>query len=103
MGLFQTEKPKLVKVRIGPTLMIAASSPAFLTLMLAQDAPQSHANPAINGRKHIPMALPEITKPAPQQRRETGDYLVHALALRPAGLLANRFLELVHALLARPF
>ena len=64
MGCFQGVQPKLRKVGIRPTLMIrTATTPTFL-LTLAQDAPQTHAYPFVDGLERGVVAMPEVTKPS---------------------------------------
>src|SRR5688572_33173288 len=103
VGFFQTEKPQLFKVGVRPLLMITATAPSLLALVLAQDAAQAHAHPTIDARKDVPMAVLEVFEPAPQRGVDALDDLRHASSLRPASFLANRLPELVQALLARPF
>ena len=103
MSVFQAEKPKLVKIGVRPSLMIKAAASPFSASVFAQNAAQAHANPFVHGLEDAPMAVLEVLEPAPQGRVDTGDYCRQALALRPASFRADRVLELVHALLARPF
>src|SRR5688572_23263543 len=99
MSVFQTEKPKLVKIGVRPSLMIEAATSPFSASVFAQNAAQAHPNPFVHGFEDAPMAVLEVLEPAPQCRIDAGDYCRHALALRPASFRADGFLELVHALL----
>ncbi len=49
------------------------------------------------------MAVFEVLEPTSHRRSEAADDFVHALALRSTCSIADRVLELIHALLPRPF
>src|SRR5512139_724942 len=64
MCRYKREQPVLAKECIGPTLVVAATSTASAARSLTQNAPQPHANPAVQGRERRPITVFEIFKPA---------------------------------------
>ena len=98
MGCFQAVKPVFGEEGVGPALMVGASTTAFLSHPLAEKAPQSHANPAVEPLERPLMAVLEVCKPATKRRVERGDDREKAVAGATRRLATNRVLELLKAL-----
>src|SRR3954469_15803922 len=98
MGSFQAVKPLVGEEGVGPALMVVTSATAGQLHPLAEDAPQTHAYPAVDPLKRPLVAVLEIFKPAPQGGIERPDDHEKALSGVPRGLRPDRFFELVQAL-----
>ena len=79
MGILKRKQPVLAKEGIRPALMIPASTPSPRLAALAKDAPQSHANPAVQIREDVSMAVLEVLKPARQCEIDVGDDRLQAV------------------------
>ena len=70
---------------------------------LFQQASQPSPHVAIDRRKHVGLAVLEIPIPAAQASVHIGPDLAQAASLQSRGLLSHPFLQLLEALIARPF
>src|SRR5471030_1510135 len=103
MGLSEAEQSHGGEVGIWPFLMIASVSFSLPMHAPAQDASQPSSDVAVHGFKRRGFALFEVLKPSFQRSIEILADPFHAASLVSPGLLPNRILEPLHALLARPF
>ena len=56
----------LGKEFIGPRLVVRASASTTFLLAFAEDAPQTHPNPAVELAKHRPVTMTKVLEPALQ-------------------------------------
>src|SRR4051794_5571553 len=98
MGLFQAVKPAVGEEGVGPALMVAAATTAFPLHPPAEEAPQAHADPAVDPLERPFVAVLEILKPAAKCRIERRDDRLEATAGVPRRLRPDRLLELLQAL-----
>jgi hypothetical protein len=68
----------------------------------AQDAAQTLAYPLVQWFERCPVAVFEIAKPASERSVDVFDDFIHPARSKSRRLPADRFLELVQALLAWP-
>ena len=66
MGFQKAIEPKVLKVFIGPAMMIKAATQAFQLAALTENIAQPAANPLIQRFEGIPVAVLKVLKPASQ-------------------------------------
>jgi hypothetical protein len=66
MGLHKAIESKVLKVFIGPAMMIKASTQTFQFAALAENIAQPSANPLVQRFEGIPVTVLEVLKPASQ-------------------------------------
>src|SRR5712692_2088000 len=88
-GCFQGEEPLRGKERIRPALMVATTSATSAMKALAQDAPQSHAHPAVQRTEGAPTTVFEVTEPTPQRLVHVVDDAHQRAAIRAFRLAAE--------------
>lgn len=66
MGGRQTEQPMLGKEAVWPASMIPTAADAAAMGAAAEQAPQSHPDPAVETRKRPRFAVLEVCEPASQ-------------------------------------
>src|SRR5437773_2946012 len=101
MGRLQREQPK-VKVCVRPALMIRTATAARAAVTLPENAPQTHADPAIQVVKRGAVAVLEIPKPALRATVDVGDDRQQSPSIGTVRLRPDRVPELPQALRARP-
>src|ERR1700720_3001282 len=101
MGVAQAEEPMLGKVGIWPPDVVGASGDPRPTVLFAQDVPQTSADPSVERRERLAMAVLEVFKPAPQRAVGIHDDRGQAGPGRALGLRPDRVLQLPKALGAR--
>ena len=92
----------LGKVGVGPASMVVATPTPFSAVSLAQDAPQAHANPAIQGCEGTWATVFEVLEPTSQRAIDVSDACFEASPIGASGLDPHRLLQLLPTLLARP-
>jgi len=100
MGRCQVKQP-LFEVGIRPAVMVRSSPSSAASLPLAEDAPQSHANPDIEFGEGTAVTVFEVFKPAPQRAVDVGYDHVQATARGPSRFRPDRVPELRQALAVR--
>src|SRR2546427_7415158 len=82
--------------------MIPPPSTTATLVSFAQDAPQPLAYPLVQRLERRPVAVLEVSHPAPQAAVDFVDDVLHRTGARALGLGPECVLQLVQALLARP-
>jgi len=82
-------------------VIVSARTP-FALVPLAQHAAQALADPSVQWSKRRPMAVLEISIPAPERAIEVLDNIRHSAGPLSRRLLSDGVLELLEALLAWP-
>ena len=103
MALAQGDQAACVEIVVRPALMIAPTPAPFAPMALAQDASETSAHVSVHAREHVLVAVLEVSIPAHQRAIEVLADLAQTAPLGASRLAADRILELVHALLTRPF
>ncbi len=101
MGLHQGKQPPRGEEPARPLLMGHSSTPSAFAESPSEDAPQSHADPPIDGDKRGHAAVFEIFKPAAQGSIEVVDDDREAVPVGASGFLTHRVFELLQTFLAR--
>ena len=70
MGGLQAEQPVLGEVGVGPTLLVRTTTAAISSLSVTKDAPQPHANPAVQAAIDLGRAMTKVSEPAAKRGRE---------------------------------
>ena len=102
MGLNETEKTLLAKVRIGPAPMISATTPATAAGVCTQDTAEPHPHPTIEHHKGPPPAVLVVLEPAAQLWIEALDGHRQTDTRGAAGDLADVVFELPQTLSPGP-
>ena len=80
--------------------MIPTATPAATRMTLTQDTAQTHADPPIQSRKGVPVAVFEIFKPAYERAIQVHNDRRQTLPVTTPGFGPNAVLELGEALVA---
>src|SRR5215470_5085195 len=83
-------------------MMIPASTSTVASLSVSQDTAQPHADPVIECRERVAMAVLEVFEPAHQRLVDVGDDVLKTVAVGAPGLAMNRVFELLQAFRTRP-
>src|SRR2546428_7306678 len=103
MGGDQTVQPLLGKETIGPALMIQAASPTTASVTFAENAPQTHADPAVEAFEDPRWAaVLEVHKPTPQRTVQVVDQRGQRASRGATGLGTQCILQLLETLFAGP-
>src|SRR5580700_8187792 len=102
MGGLQAYQPMLGKESIWPAVVIQSTSPTLATASPTENAPQTHADPAVE-----PFEDPrwttvlEVGEPALKRLVDVVDDILQRVTRGTLRFLADRILQLLHTLVAR--
>jgi hypothetical protein len=100
----QVEQPGLVKEAVGPPGVIIKSFGLTLSFgSFSQDASQSSSDPPVHCLECIKFAVLEVVKPPPQDRIDSCNDALQALAVVSASSCSKLFTHFDFAFLAWPF
>src|ERR1700685_1258795 len=102
MSCAQREQPAFRKESIGPAIMVQAASASAAALPPTQDATQTHTDPAVERGERRVVTVLEVAKPANQTAVELSDDRGQRVSIPTARMTADRGLEFLQALGARP-
>ena len=102
MGCNKREQPQFSKEGISPALMVGASSPTPTAMTFPKYAAQAHAYPGVQRSKGGVMAVFEVLKPTPKGPIDIRDNREETMAISTPGLVTDRILEFLLALLPGP-
>ena len=93
MGNCQRVQTMRGKESIRPAMMIEPAAASAATTTMAQDAAQTHADPAVKVDKSPATAVLKVLKPAFQRPIDVQDDDRQAIAVIPSRFLTNRVFE----------
>jgi hypothetical protein len=102
MGHLKADQPMIPKVLIGPAIMIMSSTNPALMHSFAQNASRATPKPTVQADEGPGVAMFEACEPSPEGDIYCDNDRGQTMAVAAPGLVAQRILYLLQALLARP-